>query len=240
MKKTLTFLTTCVVGALCAFTIATPYFKSPTTASAAEFFQSPTGEFAPEIKDFKNDDKDCTAILKLTPFEKRDRLEDYELAAFEDAYDSIVDTADITTLNEDFAALVKELGLDPTQVAVSELFNLSVSNCDEHDDHNESTVKLEINSVDTFVALLQYVDDEWVLVKNVKVNNTKSLLTFNTVEFTPYAIVLDTSSFIQAPAPEVDEIDKETVKQEILKETGVTAGISALVLLVLVKMLGNN
>ena len=117
------------------------------------------------------------------------------------------------------------------------MFNLGINGCGEHDEHNESTVKLEINSIDTFVALLQYVDDEWVLVEDVKVNNTKSILTFDAVEFTPYAIVLDTSSFIQAPAPEVD---KEAVKQEILKETGVTAGASALVLLVLVKMLGNN
>ncbi len=237
MKKTLTFVTTCALGALCTIAIAAPYFNTPTTAKAAEFFPSPTGGFAPEIKDFKNENEDCTALLKLTPFEKRDYLSEDARETFEEAYDSIASETDVTELSSDLEDLLEDLELDVTQVAVSEIFNLSFENCDDHDDHDESTVKLEINAADTFVALLQYVDEEWVLVENAKVNKTKNTLTFDVTEFTPFAIVVDTSEFVKVEEPAADV---EAVKQEILKETGVTAGISLVALMVLVKMFANN
>ena len=237
MKKTLTFVTTCALGALCTVAIAAPYFNTPTTAKAAEFFPSPTGGFAPEIKDFENENEDCTALLKLTPFEKRDNLSEDAKAAFEEAYESIASETDVTELSSDLEDLLEELELDATQAAVSEIFNLSFEDCDGHDDHDESTVKLAINAADTFVALLQYVDEEWVLVENAKVNKNKGTLTFDVTEFTPFAIVVDTSEFVKVEEPAADV---EAAKQEILKETGATAGISLVALMFLVKMFANN
>lgn len=237
MKKTLSFVTTCALGALCTVAIAAPYFNTPTTAKAAEFFHSPTGGFAPEIKGFENENEDCTALLKLTPFEKRSYLSEDATETFEDAYDSLASETDVTEICEDLEGLLKELKLDTTQAAVSEIFNLSFDDCDGHDDHDESTVKLEINSVDTFVALLQYVDEEWVLVENVKVNKNKGTLTFDVTEFTPFAIVVDTSEFVKVEEPDADV---EAAKQEIIKETGITAGISLAALMFLVKMFENN
>ena len=81
----------------------------------------------------------------------------------ENAYKSISETSDLTVLNDDLAELVKDLSILGTDLAVSDLFDISMSDCDDHDLHGSFKLKLKAQTLENFVGLLHCENGVWEL-----------------------------------------------------------------------------
>ncbi len=159
------------------------------------FANSPSGNPAPEVEKFEPADEDCTAYLVITPLAEKNELSPELKSKFEKAYNDITTTSDMTKLNADFAALVKEMKLEAGDLAVSDLFDIHVAGCDYHDGHVDFDIVLDAETLSHFVALLHMnKDGVWELVKDAKVVNNGEHLAFSVESFSPFAIVIDNSA----------------------------------------------
>ncbi len=169
--------------------------------AVGNFVISPSSNPAPIVIDITPDSDDCDAVIVVTPYSERETLPD-KGAELEDAYDDIKNTEDVSKLNEDLAALAQEKEIPGADLGVSDLFDISMTGCDEkvHEEENHGgfTVTLEAETLKDFVGLM-YRDDEgnWVLVKDVVVEG--DTMTFHLEHFGPYAIVVDTNPNRQPP-----------------------------------------
>lgn len=156
------------------------------------FVSSPSKD-DPYLIEWENEDHDCLAELVLTLFKDRASLSDYLRALLEKAYEIIVNCEDITTLCDAFAKHVAALGLTGKDLAVTEVFDLSYYNCDVHDDHGYFTVKVGSKALENFVGLLHYNNGVWEFIDNARVLPDGETLQFKVKDFSPFAIVVDTS-----------------------------------------------
>lgn len=156
------------------------------------FINSPSGNRAPVIETFKPLDDDCTADLIITIFGDRTNLPEDQRQPFEDAYDDIINTDDLTNLNKDLADLAGQLGIDKDKLGVSDLFDLGCEGCEDHEDHGKFKVTMDVDGLEHFVGVI-YRDDEgnWHLVEDAKVKDGK--LEFTAEGYYPHAIVVDTT-----------------------------------------------
>ena len=156
------------------------------------FINSPSGNRAPVIETFKPLDDDCTANLIITIFGDRTNLPEDQRQPFEDAYDDIINTDDLTNLNKDLADLAGQLGIDKDKLGVSDLFDLGCEGCEDHEDHGKFKVTMDVDGLEHFVGVI-YRDDEgnWHLVEDAKVKDGK--LEFTAEGYYPHAIVVDTT-----------------------------------------------
>lgn len=164
-------------------------------AAPKNFIKSPTANPAPEVEEFIPDDEDCTADLVTTPFSDIDKLPDDNKEDFQIAYDSIIEADDVTKLNEEVAKKAEELGIDPEDVKVSDLFYVHCEECDDHENHTSGKVVLDIDNPEEFVGIV-YQDEngEWQWVDGAIINGDGDL-EFHAVDLdAPYAIVTDTSA----------------------------------------------
>ena len=164
------------------------------TAFAAPngFVSSPTGNGAPTVVEFKPANDQCTAKLVITPYGDRGNLPQVLQELMQKAYDAIVNAKDLTELNADFAKLVKEKGVDPKNLAVSDLFDIQVPDCDFHDGHTEFDVVLTAETLKHFVGMLHMnKNGQFEFVSDAKVVGDH--LHFSVESFSPFAIVVDTS-----------------------------------------------
>ena len=158
------------------------------------FVSSPSGNAAPKVEEFKPADEDCTANLIVTPFGDLANLPEDLQEEFKDAYESILAAEDLTKLNEELAKKAKELGIDPEDLAVSDLFNLSCEGCDNHEGHDEAEVTLSAETLGKFVGLMfRDADGKWQWVKDAAVTADGKLKFTATNTNAPYAIVVDNS-----------------------------------------------
>lgn len=182
MKKVLVLLVALVM--LFSFSV--------TSLAAGSFLKSPSGNEAPEIVDGKNESEDCTAELVVTPYSKRDDLDDEQRKNIEKAYDIISSTEDLTKLNDELKKLAEEKDIDGKDLAVSDLFNVDIVGCDNHDEHGDFTVKLSSDTLKNFVGLLGFDGTRWRLYKDIVVEgNTIKFLTDVPENF---AIVVNTGA----------------------------------------------
>lgn len=183
MKKALSLvLTLLMVVCMCV----------PSFAAPGRFITSPSGVKCPIIIEFINSNDACTAKVVITAFADRHTLDDATRQQMEKAYNDIVNATDLANLNADLAALAKSLKIDSDKLAVSDLFDLSYVGCSEHEGHGYFTVTLKPETLKNFVGLLHLKGDNWELVKDAKVKG--DTITFTAEEFSPFAIVVDTSA----------------------------------------------
>ena len=159
------------------------------TGFAASFVSSPSGNDAPEVDDVVPGDPNCTADVVVTPYSQRHTLTAEGKAAIEGAYNQIKATNDVSALNADLAALAKSKEIKGTNLAVSDLFDVSSVGCQEHDHHGTITISLKAETLKNFVGLMKLVDGEWKLIDNAKVEG--DILTFTVKDLCPFAIVVD-------------------------------------------------
>ena len=162
------------------------------TAFAANgaFVSSPSVIKAPELISYENSDDACTATLIICAYADRDQLSADKKAALEAAYNAIVGTADLADLAEEIGKLAKKLNIDSGVLAVSDLFDISYSDCEAHEEHGTFTVTLKPHMLDNFAGLLHYKNSEWVLVEHAEVSEDGVHLTFEEDELSPFAIVV--------------------------------------------------
>ena len=170
-------------------------------ATTGAFVSSPSGNPAPELVDAKNESEDCESKLYITAYGDRDELSEEARRKIEEAYSDLVGTQDISTLNAAIADLAKKLGLSATDLAVSELFDISATNCDGHGDHGRFNITIKPEALKNFVCLLHYFGGEWHIVDGAEVTNNGTHLEFDVDQLSPFAIVVSTGKAPVEPAP---------------------------------------
>ncbi len=162
-------------------------------AGPGSFVQSPSNNSGPEIVESENENDECTAELVVTPYKDRATLPADKLAEIEKVYKIIASGVDLTSLNAQFKTFVAGLGLLASNLAVSDLFDVSYYNCDTHDYHGYFRIRLSADTLRNFVGLLHYNNGTWEFIDNAKVLPDGETLEFKVKDFSPFAIVVDTS-----------------------------------------------
>lgn len=181
------------VLAICLTMVFVVCMGATVSAAPAGFVSSPAGSAAPTLISFESVSDDCTAKLVITPYGEKHTLPDDLRTLIEKAYDNIVDASDLSTL---VAGLNGKKNL-----AVSNLFDMHVEGCQDHDDHVGFHVVLDVEGLNRFVALLHMDENgKWEEIENAKVVNSGKNLDFTVDEFSPYAIVIDTDASGDSPS----------------------------------------
>ena len=190
-------------------------------AADGGFVSSPIGKPAPVLLDATNSSDDCVAELVITSYNDRDTLPEDTRKLFEEAYSEIKNADNLISLNKSLATIAKDLGIKTTDLAISDLFDISAINCEEHEDHGAFDITLEADALDNFVALLHYYDGEWTLVENAEVQGNGNHLVFEEKVFSPFAIV------VSAEEIEAEEDGSLGTTETIVGVTAVIAAANA-------------
>ncbi len=154
------------------------------------FVSSPSNNQAPVVVEFKTDLDGCPAVIICTAYADREELGTENREKLEDAYETIVNTMDLSVLNEDLEEIAKQVGANVENLAVSDMFDISAVGCDLHENHGHFEIKLKPTSLKNFVALIHYYKGEWRIIEDVEFDEEGNL-EFIEDEFSPFAIVVD-------------------------------------------------
>lgn len=188
-------------------------------AAPGAFVSSPSGNAAPEMKDFEAVSEDCTGSLKITSYADRANLDEATRLALEKAYAEIsnpVNNSFATVL----AKLAKELNTDVSELSVSDLFDISVWDCTHHEPHEGFVITLASENVANMVAVLHYNVDTWEIIELNELDKEAGTVTFTTPSLSPFAFVVDTN-----PANNV--VDEPSEPTNIGLFIGIAAGVVA-------------
>ena len=171
-------------------------------AAPGQFVNSPSNNDAPTIISFERNNEECTGELIITPYSQRATLPAELKTLIEKAYSDIASSKDLTTLNKDLADLAAAQKIDGPNLKVSDLFDIRYEGCTSHNENHTFTIVLKANTLHRFVGLLHMnLNGEWELIKNAKVTDNGETLTFTVSDFSPFAIVVDTSD-IEGDSPQ--------------------------------------
>lgn len=183
------------VLAICLMMVMVLCMSVNVFAAPSGFVSSPSGNPAPTVVAFEPNNDDCTGRLVVTPYGDRHELSDALRAMFEKAYNDIVNSDDLTKLNAELAKIASDKDINGADLAVSDLFDIHVTGCDYHDEHVDFDITLDADTLDRFEGLLHMnKDGVWELVTDAEVINNGEHLKFSVDSFSPFAIVVDTSS----------------------------------------------
>ena len=169
-------------------------FSISAFAELGKFIESPSNNPAPELISAENESEDCVSRLIITAYIDRAELSEEARQKIEKAYTDIIGTQDLSSLNEAIADIAKKAGMDPADLAVSDLFDITGTDCDGHGDHGHFNIKLKAETLENFVCLLHYYDNEWHIVENAEVTNNGEHLEFDEDQLSPFAIVVYTGT----------------------------------------------
>lgn len=170
MKKILSCLL--VVMLLCSLSVA---------AFADNFVSSVANAGAPEVAEAAQaDGSDGKALIVVTPMDEKDKLSEAKQAEMDAAFDALDKAADLAAVN----AELKDAAADQS-IAVSDLFD--ISEVEEGSVSFPLTITLKDKNLDNFVALLHYVDGEFVWVDAEVADGA---LTFTVDSLSPFAIIV--------------------------------------------------
>ena len=166
------------------------------TASAEEpggFVESPSNNLAPTLVSSSSPDHPCDEPLIITAYADRGTLPEAFRVAIEKAYSEIKSAKNLALLCEALKDYANERGISTAGLAVSDLFDISDA-CSPVEAHFDIVLKAE--TLENFVALLHYVDGEWVIVEDATVSDVEGEkhLTFSVDSLSPFAIVIDTGA----------------------------------------------
>ena len=160
-------------------------------ATAGGFTSSPSRNPAPELVSGKNESADCVSELVITAYGDRNDLSEEARREFEEAYSEIIGTQDLSTLNSEIKDIAESLGVEVSELAVSDLFCIEDTDCENHGNHGRFNIALKAETLNNFVCLLHYYNGEWLVVEDAEVTENGEL-SFSEKEFSPFAIVVST------------------------------------------------
>ena len=152
-------------------------------AISNNFTQSPSVT-KPDVEIEWENDEDADTKVEDVSYGERDELSDEEKEIFEDAYESIVDAEDLGDLVPD----LEDLDIPTEDLGVSDLIYIDV----EGNDPGEITVTITPETIDNVVAVIQYIDGEWVVIDATITDDGKIIII--TDKEGPIAIVVDTEA----------------------------------------------
>ena len=171
-------------------------------AASGSFTSSPSANRAPTVVEFENASEDCTATIVIYAYADRDSLDAATKAKLESAYASVAAAKDLGALGYGVKALANSLDLTTDQLFVSDLFDISCENCEDHDKHQSFTITVSPSSVVNYAGLLHYENGEWKLLESTVTKDGK--ITFSVDDFSPFAIVVHDGSMDDTPARDPD------------------------------------
>ena len=177
-----------------SFSVSVSVFAAPNG-----FTVSPGANMAPELIEYDKDTLDCLATLIITAYADRFTLPEDTRSALENAYNVIVSTEDLSTLTPELLALANTLGIDTKDLAVSDLFDISYYNCDDHEGHGGFTIKVKPDTLQGFVGLAHFIDGKWDIVENAKIEGDGQYLTFSVSSLSPFAIIVQSDDGSEQP-----------------------------------------
>ncbi len=214
MKK---FITVCLM-ILMLVSMSTFVF-----AENGGFIQSPSSNQAPELVEGENEADDCVAQILITAYADRENLSEEVRTKLEESYKEIMENANLSALNEELEEIAKDNGVKSTDFAVSDMFDITATHCESHDEHGHFDIVLKAETLKNFVCLLHYFNGEWHIVPDAKVTGNGEHLEFTAEEFSPFAIVVNTA------APGADEPQNNLT----VAIYGIVIAVIALILLLL-------
>ncbi|MBR5272368.1 MAG: hypothetical protein IKU25_03115 [Clostridia bacterium] len=160
--------------------------------AANNFVSSPSGRPVPGLIIGENTDEDCFAWLKITSFLDRHTLDEEKRDEFENAYQQVLDSEDLSDLNSDLKTIADALGIPTSALLVSDFFDISWFGCDDHRDHDGYfRIQIQPELLNNFVALMHYYNGEWVIVDSAEVIGDGDILSFKVDDLSPFAIVVN-------------------------------------------------
>ena len=164
-------------------------------AAPGAFVSSPSAIQAPELVDYSNSNSGCAAIVKVVAYADRSTLPTAAKETIETAYAEIVSSSDLGELNADLDAIAKNFGVNSTDFAVSDLFEVYYVGCDSHNAHGSFTITIKPGVISNFVGLIHYTNSEWDFVEDVEIEDGE--LTFTVDSLSPFAIVVHNGSIVE-------------------------------------------
>jgi hypothetical protein len=187
-------------------------------ATNGGFVSSPSNNQAPELLDVKSGFEDCTSKFAVMSYADRDQLSEEVRANLEAAYTQIIGVQYLDQLNSEVAELAEKAGVSVDSLAVTDMFDISATDCADHENHGKFSITLEPTLLKNFVCLLHYYDGKWNIVEDAKVTGSGTRLEFTESEFSPFAIVVSS-------APIVEVIEDNT---DWFVFAGVVSGVAAI------------
>ena len=161
-------------------------------AELGSFVESPSANQAPELVSSSNSSEECEADIVITSYGDRHLLDEEGRNEIESAYNTIVNAQDMADLNGAFGELAEQLGVSSSDFAVSDLFDMSSTDCDSHDEHGAFSVTVKPAMLENFMGLMCFDDGEWKIIDGAKVSEDGEHIEFETEMFGPFAIVVYT------------------------------------------------
>ncbi len=159
-------------------------------ADKGGFVASPSNNLAPEVVEITSE-KGFRVELIVTPYAQRNTLPAADQAEVNKAYSDIASTDDVTVLQEGLVKKAEAVGANPQDLAVSDLFHLTVRVIGEGTAEGPYSVKLRSDILENFVGLLHMRGGAWSVVEQAEVKG--DILTFAVDDFSPFAVVVDTN-----------------------------------------------
>ena len=160
-------------------------------AAPNNFVSSPSGNQNPEIFDSEILDENCEIRLVVTPYANRHNLDDESRQQLIDAYDIVINTSDISDLNNVLNSKANAMEIDTKYLHVSDLFDIDYNDCDMHNEHGTYKIQLKSDALDKFVGLLHFDGEDWTMIENAEIDSNGKL-SFSTDKTGTFAIVLNT------------------------------------------------
>ena len=178
------------VLAICLMVVMVLGMSAVASADDGGFVSSPSQNAAPAIADYSSTTQG--AELNVVPYSERTQLPQDDKDFLEQAYADIKAADDLTQLVPGLAAVAAGLGVQASDLAVSDLFDLFATVNDQPVDGVGFTFTLTSETFKKFAALLHKTESGWVIVDNASVSGTT--LTATVDECSPFAIVVNTGS----------------------------------------------
>lgn len=161
------------------------------SALAGGFVSSPSLNNGPTLIEAETECEDCGITIEITPYSERDTLSADKRELIEKAYEQILSAANSTAFNEALKEIAKKRNIAFEKLAVSDLFDISYVHCGKHEEVSKFRIKFKSEVLKNFIVLLHYNGTDWTEMTDAKVNG--DYLTFTASDFSPFAIVVDTS-----------------------------------------------
>lgn len=203
---------------ICLIIVMALSLTIPAFATMGGFVASPSRNQAPTLIEGKNEDDECVSKLEIVAYADRDQLSEEVRANLEAAYTQIIGVQYLDQLNSEVAELAEKAGVSVDSLAVTDMFDISATDCADHEDHGKFSITLEPTLLKNFVCLLHYYDGKWNIVEDAKVTGSGTRLEFTESEFSPFAIVVSS-------APIVEVIEDNT---DWFVFAGVVSGVAAI------------
>ena len=158
---------------------------------AANFVSSVANAGAPALAGATDaDGNDASSSIVITPYDEKDSLPEDLQKSMDEAYDAISNADDLAALNDELKSAAGD-----NSIAVSDLFDIRPVG----EVKFPVTVELENDNVDSFVALVHYVDGgfEWV---DTEVKDGK--ISFKADSLSPFAVIVSVEEAASAKTGE--------------------------------------